>query len=117
MPNKPKRPCNHPRCRELVSGGSYCDKHKRDRHRRYNAEDRPQDHNYYGTARWKKLRAMQLAREPLCRMCREQGKRTIATVADHIKPRDKGGEDSLDNLQSLCQSCHSKKSMLERGRG
>lgn len=28
---------------------------------------------------------------------------------DHIKPESKGGETVLDNLQTLCRSCNSKK--------
>lgn len=37
----------------------------------------------YRTARWKRTRADQLQREPLCRMCSEQGRVTAATVCDH----------------------------------
>lgn len=30
-------------------------------------------------------------------------------VADHVKPKSKGGTDALDNYQTLCVSCNSKK--------
>jgi 5-methylcytosine-specific restriction endonuclease McrA len=29
---------------------------------------------------------------------------------DHIKPTSKGGTDTLDNKQALCQKCNNKKS-------
>lgn len=28
---------------------------------------------------------------------------------DHIKPKSKGGDDSLENLDPMCESCNSKK--------
>jgi 5-methylcytosine-specific restriction endonuclease McrA len=28
---------------------------------------------------------------------------------DHIVPKSAGGQDTLDNLQTLCASCHAKK--------
>jgi 5-methylcytosine-specific restriction endonuclease McrA len=40
-----------------------------------------------------------------CRMC---GARRWLR-ADHIIPESKGGEMTLDNLQTLCRSCNSKK--------
>ena len=35
--------------------------------------------------------------------------------ADHIKPESWGGETTLDNLQTLCRSCNSKKSNRYEG--
>jgi len=29
---------------------------------------------------------------------------------DHIKPLSKGGEDTIENKQALCQKCNNKKS-------
>lgn len=74
-------------------------------------------HKLYATARWQKLRARQLAVEPTCRFCRGDGKITIATVVDHVKPHR--GNMMLfcdtDNLQSLCKHCHdSRKQRMER---
>ncbi len=61
----------------------------------------------YSTARWQRLRRAQLQREPLCRMCEQQGKTTAATVADHIE-RHNGDPDKFFNgaLQSLCKTHH-----------
>ena len=70
----------------------------------------------YRTQRWKQKRQHQLAVEPLCRYCRQQGRLSVASIADHVIPhRDDpelfwGGE-----LQSLCKTCHDgAKQELER---
>jgi 5-methylcytosine-specific restriction protein A len=60
--------------------------------------------------RWQRLREAHLASEPLCRMCLQAGRITPAVLVDHIVPINDGGavlDD--DNLQSLCRSCHDKK--------
>jgi 5-methylcytosine-specific restriction protein A len=60
---------------------------------------------------WRKLSASHLASSPLCVLCEERGRTTAATQVDHIIAHK--GDDSLrldgDNLRSLCQSCHSRK--------
>jgi 5-methylcytosine-specific restriction endonuclease McrA len=63
---------------------------------------------WYNTKRWKDLRKCQLAKYPLCEMCKQQGKVEPATIADHIKPHkgDKSLFFSSVNLQSLCKSHH-----------
>ncbi|WP_432760661.1 HNH endonuclease [Neisseria subflava] len=35
---------------------------------------------------------------------------------DHIVPLADGGEDDVENLQTLCKECHSKKSVSENRR-
>lgn len=57
----------------------------------------------------RKLRALLLAQEPMCRAC----KRASATQADHIVPRYKGGADEFGNLQPLCAPCHAEKTAKE----
>lgn len=61
------------------------------------------------------LRHNQLIREPFCRECDRYGIRTHATDVDHIQ--DHKGDWNLftdrENLQSLCHSCHSKKTAKE----
>ncbi len=62
------------------------------------------------------LRPRQLLREPFCRECARHGVRTYATDVDHV--RDHKGDWALfadpGNLQSLCHSCHSRKTMREQ---
>lgn len=67
--------------------------------------------------RWRRRRAEQLRREPLCRLHLEvRGEVVAATVADHITPHR--GDPALFEgpLQSLCTDCHnSVKQSIEKG--
>lgn len=73
----------------------------------------------YFTAAWRRLRLAQLAREPLCSMCRAMGRATPATVVDHRRPHRGDARVFYDptNLDSLCKPHHdSAKQRSERGR-
>ncbi|MBR0714053.1 HNH endonuclease [Bradyrhizobium liaoningense] len=62
-----------------------------------------------GSARWRRRVRFQLATNPLCRMCAEQGVVASATVVDHVIPHR--GDQQLfwfGDLASLCASHHSK---------
>lgn len=61
----------------------------------------------YKTTRWQRIRAHQLAGEPLCRMCAGAGRVTAATVCDHVTPH-KGDVTAFHAgpFQSLCKTCH-----------
>ena len=63
---------------------------------------------FYSTAGWQALRGQQLRLEPTCRLCRQAGRVTPATVADHIEPHrgDRARFFDPANLQSLCKTCH-----------
>lgn len=78
-------------------------------------DDRPSPSARGYDWRWQKLRRMQLNAEPLCRACAAAGLTVPATDVDHIIAKAKGGGDGFDNLQSLCASCHSRKTALEDG--
>jgi 5-methylcytosine-specific restriction protein A len=67
--------------------------------------------------RWQKARLTWLQEQPLCVMCKLQGRVTLAQVVDHIAPHQ--GNQALfwdrRNWQSLCKSHHSStKQRLER---
>lgn len=73
----------------------------------------------YKTARWKALRLATLSREPLCRMCKESGRITVATVVDHNTPHK--GDVTLfhdpDNLVPLCKPHHDSAKQSQERRG
>lgn len=76
---------------------------------------------FYNTGKWKRAKAAALDRDGgLCVRCRELGRFTIdrngkrwpvlAEMVHHIKPRKDYPELelTLDNLMSLCNSCHAE---------
>ena len=110
----PFKPCRHPSCPNLVRGGGYCRLHQKAHTApRGESENR---HSLYSGAEWKKLRAYQLMREPYCRECARHGITKRAEDVDHIIPHrgDLRLFRDTENLQSLCHSCHSRKTIAEQ---
>lgn len=71
----------------------------------------------YGAA-WGKQRKAALERDKrLCQPCLAltPPRVTLATQVDHIKGKADGGTDDLANLQSICQDCHTTKTITDRG--
>ena len=62
--------------------------------------------SFYKSIFWKRLRSACLARD---RLCVTPGCGARAVVADHIRPRSKGGADTLENLRGLCIRCHNQR--------
>lgn len=103
--------CSEPNCRRKktavhvppVRKDATAVKHKRER---------------YNTSRWQKLRSQQLAAEPLCQRCLTYSVYTPAIHVDHVQPHRGDWKRFYDaeNLQSLCPSCHSWKT-VEEGKG
>lgn len=80
-------------------------------HRWYDKHARNKDANsFYHGATWLKLRMMKLHRDPCCEACLADQRITQATHVHHIKPIGTHMELAYDmnNLQSLCHSCHSR---------
>lgn len=115
MPRSPKKPCRHPGCPELVDG-LYCTEHKRLHNRHYEKYQRnPETRKRYDHS-WRKRRNQFIRQHPLCVHCLANGKATLAKEVDHILPLSQGGTHDESNLQSLCKSCHSRKSAKEGSR-
>lgn len=105
MPYRPKKPCRHPGCANLTDG-RYCEEHI---HVTLKLLAQPQsvDTEVNG-----EHQARHILENILCaRFVKRNGKYVQATVVDHIKPHR--GDNKLfwdkSNWQSLCKSCHDKK--------
>lgn len=109
-----KKVCNHPMCTKIAEQGSaYCESHVKAETKNTRSSTQ-MGYDY----RWQKIRKVHLQKNPLCVECmRTQGIVTVATVVDHITPH-KGNRQlfyDIGNHQSLCVSCHNRKSAKERG--
>ena len=116
MPLRSPHPCGFPGCPKLVREGRFCAEHTRQVKGQY---DRNRDsaaiRGY--DRRWQEIRRMYLRRNPLCAdpfgIHAELRQVVAATEVDHKLPKRQGGSDDESNLQGLCKSCHSRKTMME----
>lgn len=70
---------------------------------------------FYQSTAWRKLRAVKLKQSPMCEQCERNGRITPAQMVDHIVPINKGGASlDIENLQSLCNACHNRKSAKDK---
>lgn len=100
----PIRMCMESRCGNEATYRGRCRVHARGRER----ETHP-NKSFYNSARWINTRKRQLFDHPLC----DCG--GIATDVDHIVPIERGGNLwAFSNLQSLCGSCHGRKTRQEQ---
>jgi len=79
------------------------------------------DDGFYSTARWRKLRAWVLRRNPLCSdphgVHARTGRTEAATEVHHVLGRREVPGSAMDqrHLQALCKSCHSRITRTESG--
>ena len=113
MPSAPKKPCRARMCRGFGSGNEpWCDDHLREKNiKRWSEQDtkRPSASKRGYGRRWQRLRLMVLRREPMCRHCKDRA----ASDVDHIISKQRGGQDTMDNLQGLCGTCHARKTIRD----
>ena len=78
-------------------------------------EERKEFNRAYDSA-WRKVRATQLSKQPLCQGCFSQGHIRSARQVDHLFAWSAIGKEAfhLNIFQSLCDECHSHKTVLER---
>lgn len=131
-------PCFNPLCHKLVEWPErYCPEHKattiykpgqrtekdKERDRRYNlqrySDENKQYTKFYKSAAWRKVsHLIKLRDQGLCQQCLKEGLVRPGKIVDHIQPlrSSYGWQHRLDetNLWYLCQSCHNKKSKIEK---
>lgn len=114
MGREPLRPCRYRRCPNVVRGGGYCPQHKayEQKQNKINSQFRLKKKKvnpFYGSKAWKIKRDKYIANNPTCKSCGAVGREV-----DHIVPLNQGGDKFDDsNLQTLCRSCHAKKTWQE----
>lgn len=64
-----------------------------------------------------RLRKALFDRNPLCVQCLADGRISMATVRDHIRPLAQGGTDTENNTQALCAPCNQAKAIKESVQG
>lgn len=113
---KPKKPCSYPGCPNLTDG-QYCEKHRKLMDKRYDKYNRSPDHNTTYGRGWKRIRDLYLSQHPLCEECLKEGRYVPAEEVHHILPVLEGGTHNVNNLMSLCKSCHTKIHIKRGDRG
>lgn len=111
MPRKPKKPCAYPGCPELVQSGR-CENHSKEyKKQKWKEADknRPPSSQRGYDSRWRKVRRMKLARQPLCEECQKHARVKQAEEVHHTVPLAQGGSNRFENLESLCRTCHNQK--------
>lgn len=118
LPTKAKRPCRYKTCPLLTDSASgYCPQHEKLMESNYNKFGRTSEEKSRYNYKWRKIRAIFLSRNPLCEVCRQNGRFTTATEVHHIKPLADGGTNDFKNLMALCKSCHSRITLTTENRG
>lgn len=104
MPYKSKKACKYAGCPNLTDG-SYCDIHKKERHKQYNKTRNQSVEKLYKTDVWQRLRLNHLRLFPYCAKCNSIHDLHIHHINSHHGDPDKFFDQN--NLETLCRSCHS----------
>jgi 5-methylcytosine-specific restriction protein A len=95
-----------------LPGKQYCAEHDETYGNEYQFRRSSAERGYSGP--WRRLRLLVIHRDPLCVDPFQIGCTSASTDVDHIIPKQQGGKDSMENLQGLCESCHARKTLLEK---
>ena len=79
--------------------------------------ERRKDNQFYNSKSWRSLRNYYISMFPLCELCNKQGYTIPGEEVDHRTSIRQGGAAlSINNLQTLCKTCHARKSSREASR-
>ena len=112
MPFKPKVPCRHPGCNELIPAGhKYCEKHRA----MHPEEVRSADGRGYNRA-WQKASKAFLQKHPLCVVCMKEGRYIKATDVDHIIPHRDDDQFRQGRVHFFCSDVyvHNRKDLFSK---
>lgn len=92
--------CRWPGCKTYLPQPGNCRRHRQIIDAERNAR------SFYTSKTWRRLRRACIRRDGRCLVpgCNSRERLT----AHHRVPREQGGPDSLENLRTLCASCHSR---------
>jgi 5-methylcytosine-specific restriction protein A len=108
-----RQACSRPYCRNFAEHRGRCLEHARAEQKAYD-DARRESRPFYWSKHWRRLRALVLAEEPLCRRCLAEGKFVPTEEIDHILAiKDGGAELKRENCQGLCGPCHRVKTRRE----
>ena len=110
VPNNVK--CQHLGCKNPKSKlNAYCIEHGGRDYSKAREGD-----SLYQSAAWKRIRTVQLSRQPLCQACLLDGRVEAAQHVDHVFPWRVYGRDAFTRniFQSLCPEHHSFKTGKEK---
>jgi len=105
MPMKLLKCCSKQGCPNLCEG-RYCEDHLKLAQHRERGSFRERGY----TARWDKIRALKVRKNPLCEPCLEDNRVQATQIVHHILSVVDRPDliFSTDNLQSVCRACHGK---------
>ena len=114
MPPRTPKACRSRGCRNTTTDSDgYCSEHKGESWKSHKPGQSRQQRGYGKP--WDVIRPRILKRDKgLCQEHLRQGVVTDAACVDHIIAKAHGGTDVDSNLESLCWSCHAKKTARER---
>lgn len=70
---------------------------------------------FYNSGEWKRIRARKLEMSPFCECEKCIGKKVKAEMVDHLQPISQNGSPTdMNNLRSMTNRCHAKKSAKEK---
>lgn len=110
-----KKRCAKAGCRAIIPvTETYCDKHKRQVSKEYDKRRWLLDERimaFYHSKEWKETRKLVLIRDHgLCQICLRNGHIKKGNIVHHIVEVRQNFDKRLDmnNLETICQSCHTK---------